>query len=391
MKSSLTRTELLAFWYWTENESVPSKLTSKPASASALALRSSRALHHTKSRMSGWSASSRTIFAARARLSAALDGAGGGVGAPHEAHRAARRAAAADVLAGRADPGQVHARSRAALEDPPLLRVPVQDRVDAVLDGQDEAGRDLRRHAGDAQVEPDRRVEGGALVQQEPGELGGERRRFLVVGEVAVGDAPAADRVHDPVDDLAQGGFPLGSPQAPPEVLLGDDVGRRGRPRGRELHAGLLEGDAAAVGVLDACDPLLPDHPVVGMDAPAREVPGETAHVLLGGQGHQCSTLLVDLVHPARVADRRSGVLVPFTDLVCRWERSNPNRWDTSTQREGGSGSPSPSSVEDARLVRCDQPLPTSPVSLSVPTCGPLGDSRPKSVNFVDGSVRNLP
>src|SRR3954453_16480735 len=64
MNSSLTRTELLAFWYWIEVKPSPSIDMSKPASRSAAALSSSRALHHTNSRMSGWSTSSTTILAA---------------------------------------------------------------------------------------------------------------------------------------------------------------------------------------------------------------------------------------------------------------------------------------------------------------------------------------
>ena len=64
MNSSVTRTELLAFWYCTELASAPSTLMSNPAAASALDLRSSRALHQMKSSMSGWSASSTTILAA---------------------------------------------------------------------------------------------------------------------------------------------------------------------------------------------------------------------------------------------------------------------------------------------------------------------------------------
>ncbi len=61
----LTRTELLAFWYWTEVMSAPPRSMSKPASRSARILSSSRALVATNSSMSGWSTSSTTIFAAR--------------------------------------------------------------------------------------------------------------------------------------------------------------------------------------------------------------------------------------------------------------------------------------------------------------------------------------
>src|SRR3954454_19087375 len=65
MNSSLTRTELLAFWYWTEVMSAPPRSMSKPASRSARILFSSFALVSTNSTMSGWSTSRTTILAAR--------------------------------------------------------------------------------------------------------------------------------------------------------------------------------------------------------------------------------------------------------------------------------------------------------------------------------------
>ena len=65
MNSSVTRTELLAFWYCTEVMSLPPRSMSKPASRSARILSSSRALVSTNSSMSGWSTSSTTILAAR--------------------------------------------------------------------------------------------------------------------------------------------------------------------------------------------------------------------------------------------------------------------------------------------------------------------------------------
>src|SRR5207237_7075347 len=63
--SSERPTELLAFWYWREWESAPSRSMSKPASRSARALRSSRTLQEMNSSTSGWSTSSTTILAAR--------------------------------------------------------------------------------------------------------------------------------------------------------------------------------------------------------------------------------------------------------------------------------------------------------------------------------------
>ena len=65
MNSSLTRTELLAFWYCTLTMSAPPRSMSKPASRSARILFSSRALVATNSSMSGWSTSRMTILAAR--------------------------------------------------------------------------------------------------------------------------------------------------------------------------------------------------------------------------------------------------------------------------------------------------------------------------------------
>ncbi len=65
MNSSVTRTELLAFWYWIDKASRPSRSMSKPASRRTRALRSSKALHQMKSSTSGWSALRMTILAAR--------------------------------------------------------------------------------------------------------------------------------------------------------------------------------------------------------------------------------------------------------------------------------------------------------------------------------------
>src|SRR3954463_3576481 len=65
MKSSVTRTELLAFWYWIDVKPSPSIDMSNPARARASALSSSLALHSMNSTMSGWSTSSTTILAAR--------------------------------------------------------------------------------------------------------------------------------------------------------------------------------------------------------------------------------------------------------------------------------------------------------------------------------------
>src|SRR5690349_11611712 len=65
MNSSVTRTELLAFWYWTDAMSLPSRLMSKPASSRTRIFFSSRALTQMNSSTSGWLTSRMTILAAR--------------------------------------------------------------------------------------------------------------------------------------------------------------------------------------------------------------------------------------------------------------------------------------------------------------------------------------
>src|SRR4051812_32247725 len=65
MNSSVTRTELFAFWYWIDVKPAPSIDMSNPASRSAAAFSSSLALHQMNSSTSGWSMSRTTILAAR--------------------------------------------------------------------------------------------------------------------------------------------------------------------------------------------------------------------------------------------------------------------------------------------------------------------------------------
>ena len=65
MNSSDTRTELLAFWYWTLTMSLPPRSMSNPASRRTRTFSSSRALVSMNSSTSGWSTSRTTILAAR--------------------------------------------------------------------------------------------------------------------------------------------------------------------------------------------------------------------------------------------------------------------------------------------------------------------------------------
>src|SRR3954454_12845789 len=144
------------------------------------------------------------VRAGAAGLAPALDRAGRRVGPAHEAHRTTGGAAALEVLLRRADVGEVDARARSTLEDRALLAVPVEDPVHRVFDCEDETRAGLPGHALHADVEPHRRVEGGALGDEDRLELVAEGGALLLVDEVAVLHAPRRDRVGDAVDHLAQ-------------------------------------------------------------------------------------------------------------------------------------------------------------------------------------------
>ena len=93
----------------------------------------------------------------------------------------------------------------------------------------------------EADVEPDRGVEGGVLVDEDRLQLGLEGVGLLVGREVAALAAPAADRVDDAADHLLHRALALRRGHAAAEVLLRDDVRRRLRPELRELDVLLLE------------------------------------------------------------------------------------------------------------------------------------------------------
>src|SRR5216684_2719344 len=76
---------------------------------------------------------------------------------------------------------------------------PVEDGLHRVLDREDEAGRALWLLL-EADVEPDRAVERGVLVDEDRLQLGLERLGLLVVEEVAALGPPGDCRVDDPAD-----------------------------------------------------------------------------------------------------------------------------------------------------------------------------------------------
>ena len=180
--------------------------------------------------------------------------------------------------------------------DPPLKIVPssrYQLRIPSIVSStaRMKHGARLLRRVLHPDVEPDRRVERGALGHEDELQLGAEGIRLGVVGEVAVAHAPIRDRVGHAVDDLAQRPLALLGAEGAAEVLLGDDVRRVQRPGRGELDLGLEEGVGAVLVVGDARVAPLPDDPVVGMLTLAREVPTDPDSDLLRRHRHVCGSL----------------------------------------------------------------------------------------------------
>ena len=246
MKSSVTRTELLAFWYWIEVKPSPSIDMSKPASRSASAFFSSSALHQMKCSMSGWSTSSTTIFAARRVL-------------PPDLIVPAQASAPRMKLTG---PLAVPPLASCSIEprmlerlipepEPPRKILPslvFQSRIDSMLSST--LRMKQAEHCG---------VSSKPTLNQ-TGELKAafwlsrievssalEGVGVLVGGEVAALAPPVGDRAGDAADHLFDRGLALVAAELPAEVLLGDDVGRVLRPALGELDPALLEGRALGI------------------------------------------------------------------------------------------------------------------------------------------------
>src|SRR5262249_28880953 len=146
----------------------------------------------------------------------------------------------------------------------------------------------------DADVEPDGRVEGGDLVDEDGGELVVEG---VAVGgglEVAALLAVAGDRGGHALDELADGGLALGGPEAAVEVLLDDDVRRRLRPRLRDLDVLLLE-DRLALLRRDRRGAQLPLDRVVRRDGRVRIDPCERQAAQGACRGSRCFLLRLRL------------------------------------------------------------------------------------------------
>ena len=203
---------------------------------------------------------------------------------PHEGERAGGLAAAGELLPLAAERGEVGAGARAKLEEHRLAPRELHDVFHVVLHALDEAGAPLRIFVGvvghhdvalrlvpapvaggalhavlveEADVEPDRRVEGAVLVHAEPGQVAVEVFAVLLRLEVAVGDAPVGDRAGDAVDELLDGVLALGRVDLAVEILAHHHVGGQLAPGGRNLTGRLLE-EHLAVFPLDRRRPQLP-------------------------------------------------------------------------------------------------------------------------------------
>ncbi len=254
-----------------------------------------------------------------AGLAAGLDDASEGVESAHEGEWTGGGAAAGEGFVRTADGRQIGPCTRAPFEEHALSLGEGQDGVEGVLDCVDEAGRALRLTvAGDgefdgtgvlvpvpvlgvgiwleavaADVEPDGRVEGGLLGDEEVDKLVVEDGCVFGRGEVAAVEAPVADGFCNAADEMADAGLALGGADLAVEVFAGDDVGRGHGPVDGDLDILLLE-DGLAASVGDGGGAGLPLELVVGRDSGA----GEEAREAQGCGGG---------LEMAGVMNRRSG------------------------------------------------------------------------------------
>jgi hypothetical protein len=134
-------------------------------------------------------------------------------------------------------------------------------------------------------VEPDWRVEGRVLADEDVHEFVVEGGAVFRSAEVALRHAPIADRLGNAGDELADSGFAFGSADLAVEILAGHDVGGGHRPVFRDFDVLLLEDDSTmGVGNLSGAE--IPLDFVIGRDARLGEQPTEReAGGLLFGDG----------------------------------------------------------------------------------------------------------
>ena len=286
MNSSVTRTELLAFWYWVEWLSAPSRSMSKPASRSTRALRSSMALHQMKSSMSGWSTSRMTILAARRVLPPDLI-------VPAEASAPRMKLTGPEAVPPPFS-SSCEERMRERLTpapDPPLKMMPssvYQLRIESIESSTERMKQALACWGTPCTPMLNQTGELNAAFWWMMRCLSSSRKvsASVVVDEVAVLAAPGGDGVDHAVGHLPERPLALGGAQGAAEVLLGQDVGGVQAPALGHLDAQLLEGHGAVPVVGDPGVPALPAHLVVGVDAFGGEVASDADAGPLGRNRH---------------------------------------------------------------------------------------------------------
>ena len=116
-----------------------------------------------------------------------------------------------------------------------------------------------------ADIEPDRRIEGCVLAQQDMRELIVEDGGIFIAAEIAVGLAPVADGLCDSPNQLTDTGFSVGGADRAVQVFGSHDVGGRHRPVFGDLDVFLLE-DHVALSIGDLSKTEFPFDFVIGRD-----------------------------------------------------------------------------------------------------------------------------
>jgi hypothetical protein len=125
-----------------------------------------------------------------------------------------------------------------------------------------------------AHVEPDGRIEGRVLADEDVHEFVVESGAVFGRLEVALRHAPVANGFSDACDELADSGFALRRIELAVKIFRGDDVGRGHGPVFRDLDVFLLE-DHVALGIGDGGSAEFPLDFVVGRNARLGEEPAE--------------------------------------------------------------------------------------------------------------------
>ncbi len=140
-----------------------------------------------------------------------------------------------------------------------------------------------------AYVEPDGRVEGGVLADEDVDEFVVERGSVFGSFEVALRESPVADGFGDAGDECADSGLALGRADFAVQIFGGHDVGRGHGPVFGDFDVFLLE-DHVALRVGDLSETEIPFDFVVGRDAEFGEqaAEGQAGGVLLAGRVIAC-------------------------------------------------------------------------------------------------------